>query len=163
MNRRGVAQDGRHDSRGQGGADDRDVVLGLGGDDLAGRPRAVGERDVDLGRVRDDVEAGQDVAGQADDDTAAEAVVLAARRCRRRLPVVSMSTSDGLTAWYTRSEKAGAGVTEASASAMVVCTSVLLSGGVPGDRTPYRRTARSISSAPVRTGSPCRSRAPNRP
>ena len=49
--------------------------------------RAVGEGQLDLGRVGDDVEAGQDVAVEVDDDAAAEAAV--ARRglaVRRRRP-----------------------------------------------------------------------------
>jgi hypothetical protein len=52
---------------------DRDVVLGLARHDLRPRFGAVGERELDLGRVGDDVEAGQDVAIQIDDDPATEA------------------------------------------------------------------------------------------
>ena len=72
-----VAEDGGHEVGDRfGGADDRDVVLGLAGDDLAARLGAVGEGQLDLGRIRDDVEAGQDVALERDDDAAAEAAVL---------------------------------------------------------------------------------------
>ena len=55
-------------------------------DDLAGRRRAVGERELDRGRAVDDVEAREDVAGQVDDDAAAEAVVVLVGRVgvRRR-------------------------------------------------------------------------------
>ena len=42
----------------------------------AGRRRAVGERELDRGGAVDDVEAGEDVAVEVDDDAAAEAVVL---------------------------------------------------------------------------------------
>ena len=58
------------------GAEHRDVVLGLRADDLGGRRRAVGEGELDRGRAVDDVEAGEDVAVEVDDDAAAEAVVV---------------------------------------------------------------------------------------
>ena len=45
-------------------------------------------------------------------------------------------TSDGWTAWYTNSEKAGGGVTDARALAMVSSTSRWVSGGFPGTRVP---------------------------
>ena len=80
------------------GADDRDVVLRLGADDLARRLGPVGEGQPDAGRVADDVEAGQDVAVEIDDDAAAEAAILAVGASSSAL-VVSISTSDGRTAW----------------------------------------------------------------
>ena len=50
--------------------------------DLRARARAVGERDVDLGRIGDHVEAGQDVAGGGDHDAAAQPVVGTCRSLR---------------------------------------------------------------------------------
>ena len=83
---------------GSRGADDRDVVLGLAGDDLAARLRAVGEGQLDLGRVGDDVEAGQDVAVEVTTTplprppSSSGLPFLAA-------PLVSIRTSEGRTAW----------------------------------------------------------------
>jgi hypothetical protein len=68
-----VAEDGGHDVGDRfRGVDDRDVVLGLAGDDLAARLGAIGEGQLDLGRIGDDMQAGQDVALECDHDTAAE-------------------------------------------------------------------------------------------
>ena len=87
-------------------------------------------------RVVDDMEAGQDVAREVDDDPAADTLVghvppLAAGRS------ISMSTSDGRTVWYTISEKAGAGVIDARASPICASTSSRVSRGGPGTSTLY--------------------------
>ena len=70
-------------------------------DDLGGRRRAVGERELDRGRAVDDVQAGQDVAVEVDDDAAAEAVVVVGvgASSGSATPSVWISTSDGWTAW----------------------------------------------------------------
>ena len=63
------------------------------------RLRPVGERQLDLGRVGDDVEAGQDVALEVDDDAAAEPAVPVAASPFLAGPFVSIRTSEGWTAW----------------------------------------------------------------
>ena len=96
-----VAERGRDERRRRLlGADHGDVVLGLGRHDLAGRLRAVGERELDRLRAVDDVEAREDVAGERHDDAAAEpgALFRVGSPCPLT-PVVSMRTSDGWTAW----------------------------------------------------------------
>ena len=76
--------------------------------------------------------------------------------------VVSISTSDGRTAWYTTCDQAGAGVTEASAWAMPLATSAFVNGVGRGVSAPNRRTARSMTAAPAAKGMIRRRRAPAR-
>ena len=57
------------------GAEDRDVVVGVAADDLARANGPVGERDRDVGRVGHHVQAREDVAGEVDDDAAADPLV----------------------------------------------------------------------------------------
>ena len=75
--RAGIAEYRRRERRAlDGRLEDRDVLLRLLRHDPGGRDGAIGERDEDLRRLRDDVERGQDVAAIVDDHATAELIVV---------------------------------------------------------------------------------------
>ena len=118
--------------------------------------RPVGERQLDLGGVGDDVQAGEDVAVDVDHDAAAEAAVRrpASRPCRAAS--VSISTSDGWTSLVDelgvgrrgrdRCERVGDGVVERRAASAAAVRERARRRGTP------RRARRGLRA---RTASPC--------
>src|ERR1035437_1095430 len=76
---------------------------------------------------------------------------------------VSIATSEGWTAWYAVCDRAGAGVTEASAWATLVATSCCVRGRGPGLAAPYNSTATNTANAVAANGAAERTRRRMRP
>ena len=131
--------------------DDGDVVLRLAGDDLAADVRAVGEGQVDRVGVRDDVEAGQDVAGGVDHDA----------RARRPRATAWPRPGDSRLDQHERGldgrvDRLGEGRGRVSARRArrdrLAFTSCAVSGVTAGCIAPYPSTSPSITAAPIANG-----------
>ncbi len=73
----GVAQCGRYQQFGQlARLEDGNIILGLGGDNLAGSFGAIGKEEANGGGVLDDVQTGEDVAAVVDDDAATKSTIV---------------------------------------------------------------------------------------
>ena len=82
----GATEHRRDDRLGRAlGHEHRDVVVGVGGDDLADRPCAVDEGQADRRRVVDHVKRGQDRTARVDDHPGAEPGPVSPRRRAGRL------------------------------------------------------------------------------
>ena len=79
-------------------------------------------------------------------------VELAAAGDAAAAPCVSTTTIDGATAWYANCDRAGPGVTEASAEATLLATSWFVSGFWAGTIAPYSNTAMRAAAMPMPKG-----------